>query len=247
MAKSNREKRAERAARAKAERAERLRKEKQRRRLTYGGVGLALALVVGLAVWWVSNSFEIDETAAVPDGATSSYGLKVGEANAEREVVIYEDFICPACRSFEEAFDGTLETAVEDGTATVEYRVLNFLDRFGDYSERSANAFAVVLDAAGPEVAKEFHDILYAEQPPEDYEEQSADDADYPDDAWLIEKAVEAGAEESAVADGIEDLAFADWVANGVKAASSEGIQGTPTVLVDGQAIEQDQLPAALE
>lgn len=239
MAKSNRDKRAERAARAKAERAERLRKEKQRRRLTYGGVGLALALVVGLAVWWVSNSFKIDETAAVPQGVTSSYGLKLGEPDAEHEVVIYEDFICPACKSFEEAFDGTLEAAVEDGTATVEYRVLNLLQQYGDYSERTANAFAVVLDAAGPEVAKEFHDILYAEQP--------AEDGDHPDDAWLIEKAVEAGAEESAVADGIEELKFEGWVANAEKAATSEGIQGTPTVLVDGQAIEQDQLPAALQ
>lgn len=239
MTKSKREKRAEAAARAKAQRAERLRKERQRRLLTMGAAGLALVLVVAAAVWWQTSRSKLDETAAVPEGANSSFGLRIGESDAEHEVVIYEDFLCPACKGFKDAYDETLDAAVADGSASVEYRVLNFLDRLGDYPERSANAFAVVLDTAGPEVAKEFHDILYAEQP--------AEGSDYPDDAWLIEKAVEAGAEESEVTEGINDLAFKGWVENGTKSATSAGVRGTPTVLVDGEAIEQDALPAALE
>ena len=53
------------------------------------------------------------------------------------------------------------------GDVSVEYRVLPFLAGIDDYSPRSANAFAVVLDASGPEVAKKFHDLLFANQPPE--------------------------------------------------------------------------------
>ena len=235
----NRNKAAERKARAAALKAEQERKEKQRRLLTIGGVVIALLLVVVVGFWLQTRAGKIDETAVAPAGATESYGLKLGETGADHEVVIYEDFICPACKSFEDSFDAVLESAVADGRASVEYRPFDFLKQYGDYSQRSTNAFAVVLDAAGPEVAKEFHDLLYAEQP--------AEDGDHPDDAWLIEKAVEAGATEADVADGINDLAFEGWVSNGAKAASSAGVQGTPTVIVDGEAIDQSALEGALQ
>jgi protein-disulfide isomerase len=236
---SKRNKAAERAARVAALKAEQERKERQRRLLTIGGVVGALLVIVVVAVWLQMRGGDIDETADAPAGATPDYGLKLGEADADHEVVIYEDFLCPACKAFEDASADTLDTAVADGRATVEYRPLDFLSRFGDYSQRTANAFAVVLDAAGPDVAKEFHDILYAEQP--------AEEGDHPDDAWLIDKAVEAGATESEVADGIENLEFEAWVGNGVKAATSAGIQGTPTVIVDGEAIDASALAEALE
>ena len=236
---SKRNKAAERAARLAALKAEQERKERQRRLLTIGGVVGALLVIVVVAVWLQMRGSDIDETAAAPAGATPDYGLKLGGADADHEVVIYEDFLCPACKAFEDASADTLDAAVTDGRATVEYRPLDFLSRFGDYSQRTANAFAVVLDAAGPDVAKEFHDILYAEQP--------AEDGDHPDDAWLTDKAVEAGATESEVADGIESLEFEAWVENGVKAATSAGIQGTPTVIVDGEAIDASALAEALE
>lgn len=239
---SKRNKAAERAARAaalKAEQERKARRDRQRRLLTIGAVVGGLLIVVVAAVWLQSRAGDIDETAAAPEGATQSYGLRLGTADAEHEVVIYEDFLCPACKSFEDAYDAELESAVEEGRASVEYRPLDFLGRFGDYSQRTANAFAVVLDAAGPEVAKEFHDLLYAEQP--------AEDGDHPDDAWLIEKAVEAGATEADVAAGIEGLEFEAWVSNGVKAATSAGVQGTPTVMVDGEAIDASTLAEAIE
>ena len=236
---SNRDKAAERAARAAALRAEQERQERRRRLFTFGGVALALLVIVAVAVGLQLRAGDVDDTAAVPRGATESYGMSLGEAGADHEVVIYEDFICPACKGFEKSFDAELESAVADGRATVEYRPLNFLTQFGDYSERSANAFAVVLDAAGPEVAKEFHDILYAEQPPET--------GDHPDDAWLIEKAVEAGATEAQVSDGIVGLEFKGWVDNGVKAATSAGIKGTPTVIVDGEPVSDTELVEVLE
>lgn len=236
---SKRNKAAERAARAAALKAEQERKERQRRLLTIGGVVGALLLVVAVGFWLQSRAGKIDETATAPSGATDDYGMVLGETGADHEVVIYEDFICPACKSFEDGYDSVLEDAIADGRATVEYRPFDFLKQFGDYSQRSTNAFAVVLDAAGPEVAKAFHDLLYAEQPPEE--------GDHPDNAWLIDKAVEAGATEADVADGINDLAFEGWVSNGAKAASSAGVQGTPTVIVDGEAIDQSALEAALQ
>lgn len=236
---SKRNKAAERATRAAALRAEQERKEKQRRLYTIGGVVGALLVVVAVGFWLQSRAGKIEEGVATPAGATADYGMTLGKADAEHEVVVYEDFICPACKAFEDAYADTLDSAVTDGRATVEYRPFNFLTQFGDYSERTVNAFAVVLDTAGPVVAKKFHDILYAEQPKEE--------GDHPDNAWLIEKAVEAGATKADVSAGIENLEFEGWVANSAKAATSAGIQGTPTVIVDGEAIDQSNLAEALK
>lgn len=235
----NRNKAAERKARAAALKAEQARKEKRRRLLTIVGVVAALVAVVVIAVVIQRQVSKIDESAAAPANATADYGLKIGDDSAEHDVVIYEDFICPACKSFEAASASILATAIDEGRATVEYRPFNFLQQFGDYSQRATNAFGVVLDASGPEVAKEFHDLLYANQP--------AETGELPDDAWLIDKAVEAGATEADVAPGIEDLAFEGWVDNSEKAATNAGVKGTPTVLVDGEAIEATQLEAALQ
>lgn len=236
---SKRNKVAERAARAAAVRAEQERKEKQRRLLTIGGVVGVLAVVVVVGFWLQTRAGKLEEGVSAPAGATADYGMLLGDDGAEHDVVIYEDFICPACGAFETQSSAILESAVAEGRTTVEYRPFDFLTQFGDYSQRSTNAFAVVLDTAGPDVAKKFHDILYAEQP--------AENGDLPGNDWLIDKAVEAGADESAISAGINDLEFEGWVANGAKAANSAGIQGTPTVIVDGEAIDQTELEAALK
>ena len=49
------------------------------------------------------------------------------------------------------------------------YHPMAFLDTATNnrYSTRALNAAAAVLDAAGPTAFQKFHDLLYANQPPE--------------------------------------------------------------------------------
>jgi protein-disulfide isomerase len=86
-------------------------------------------------------------TAAGTDGA----GFAVGSSTAPVTVDVYEDFLCPICRRFEEQTGGMIAQLVADGTVRVRYRPLAFLDRLStdDYSTRALNAAAVVADAAG--------------------------------------------------------------------------------------------------
>jgi protein-disulfide isomerase len=220
---------AERAARAAALRAEQERQERMRRNLTIGAVVAGIVIIIAGGFFVQSQRDSTGEDAAAPAGATAEYGVAVGEEGATHEVVIYEDFLCPVCGVLENEVGDALTAAVEDGRARVEFRPVNFLSRFGDFSMDAANAFAVVLDAEGPEVAKEFHDAVYADQP--------AEDGDHPGSEWLIEKAVEAGASEEAVTAGIEDGVFEGWVDNATGAASEAGVTGTPTVLLDGEPV----------
>ena len=226
---AKREARRARTERARVQAEERRRKAKRKEQLTrFGLIGAVLVLVVG--GWLLITNLGSDKPTTAPAGATSDYGLVVGDADAPRSIVIYEDFLCPFCGQLEDTVGDRLDAAVEAGDVNVEYRPLAFLERISDYSPEAANAFAVVLDESGPEVAKEFHDVLYDNQPSES--------GPFPDEDQLVEWAVDAGADEDAVRPGIEDMAFEGWVEAASDAAADADVDATPTVLVDGEKVE---------
>lgn len=204
-------------------------RERRRRLLIVGGIVVALVVAVAVGLFVQSQRDSTGEEATVPAGATDSFGMVLGPDDAPHSVVIYEDFLCPVCGDLEAFTNTGLSSAVDAGQVQVEYRPLNFLSRFGDYSLRAANAFAVVLDTTGAEAATSFHDALFAAQPSES--------GPFPGDDALVDMAVDAGAEESEVREGIEELQFEQWVANATDQASRDGIRGTPTVVLDGEPV----------
>lgn len=234
-----------RAARAAKAQRDAARRERTREWVVVGGVvALVAAVILAFALWPDGGEEPADEAdapavAVAPQGAlegdlvgevTDDHGFAFGDPDAPHRVVVYEDFLCPFCGQLEATTNDDLTALVDSGEIIVEYRVLDLLSRVGDYSLRSANAMAVVMQEAGPRAAKTFHDLLYANQPSE-----SA--GSFPTDDWLVDQAVVAGADEDAVRPGIEDLAFEDWVAEATAAATDDGVQGTPTVLVDGEPV----------
>ena len=204
------------------------RRARNRQVLTVAGVVVAMIVLVAGVVFWQQGQDATGDVDAAPAGATD-YAIPLGDPDAPTEVVIYEDFLCPFCGQLEQAASEDLERLAEEGQVYVEYRPLDFLSRFGDYSQRATNAVAAVLDTEGPEVALELHDLLFAQQP--------AESGPFPDDEALVALAVEAGADEAAVRPAIEDLAFESWVANATDEASQAGVNATPTILVDGEPL----------
>jgi protein-disulfide isomerase len=226
---------AERAAeRAAAIRREQERKERRRRTLwiTLAVLGV-LAVVVAISVAIQANRDTTGQVATPPASTVDEYALAYGEDSAPVKVAVYEDFMCPFCGDFEAESAQMLEQYVGQGDVQVQYHVLSFLDRASDgsdYSTRAMSALGVVLDTAGPEAAKRFHDLLYENQPEEGTEG--------PSDAELVDFAVQAGARESQVRQPIEDRKFEQWVENATDAASKEDINQTPTILVNGTKVE---------
>lgn len=214
-----------RAAKAAELRAAQERAEKRRRMLMIGGVASVFVLIVGIAV--LVTVFSRDEVAA-PDAGGSEYGVTIGDPDAPHQVVIYEDFVCPFCGELEAQTRDDLAKLADDGKVYVDYRPFDLLSgRVGDYPIRATNAFAVVLEQSGPEVAKKFHDLLFENQPSES--------GPFPSDDDLVALAVEAGAEETEVRPGIEDLAMEQWVTDATEAAADANVNSTPTVLLDGE------------
>jgi protein-disulfide isomerase len=221
MSATNKRLRAERAA---ALLAERERQEKRRRTLTVLGIVLGLVLVV--AAGFLVNRLR-DTSNDVSTVADASYAVSIGPEDAPHEIVVYEDFLCPYCGELERATHEELAALADEGKVRVTYRPFVLLGNISDYSERTAAAFGVVLDASGSEVAKEFHDLLFANQPSEA--------GPYLDDDELVALAVEAGADEDEVGDAIRDLDGQDFAEAATAEAEDAGVRSTPTILVDGQ------------
>jgi protein-disulfide isomerase len=212
----------------------------QRRQRTLVGAIVAAVLVVAAVVVTivVQNSRTATATdAAVPANTVDSgQVIVVGQTSAPVTIDLYEDFQCPVCQNFESTTGSTLASLVSAGTVQLHYHGMAFLDTSAndEYSTRALNAAAAVVDEAGPDAFQKFHDLLYANQPPEG-------GSGLPDDQ-LIGYAQQAGASGNAVESAIHDRTYGDWVKEVTDQASKDGVTGTPTVKVDGKTLETSQL-----
>jgi protein-disulfide isomerase len=213
-----------------AEAAARAGAERRRRRMVGGIVAAVLvvvAVVVGIAVQ-TSRTATVANAAVPANTVDSGNVVVVGSAAAPVTVDLYEDFQCPNCQAFETTNAATLAQEVAAGTVQLHYHGMAFLDTSanGQYSTRALNAAAVVLATAGPDAFQTFHDLLYANQPPEGGSGLTDDQ--------LIAYAAQAGPSGTAVEQDIRNLTYGDWVKQITDQASKDGVTGTPTVMVDG-------------
>ena len=232
------------AARRAAEAAARARADR-RRRTVLGGLVAAVAVLVALVAVIVVQTQRTSPSAgaAVPANVTDGTVIAVGSADAPVTVDLYEDFQCPNCEAFEAETGSTLAGLVAAGTVQAHYHGMAFLDTSANdqYSTRALNAAAVVLATAGPQAFQTFHDLLYANQPPEGGSGLSDDQ--------LVQYAAQAGATGTSVEQDIRDLTYGDWVEQATDQASKDGVTGTPTVFVDGTKLatmSADGLTAAV-
>lgn len=240
MAKTNKRRDEERRSAAAARVAE-MRKQQQaadrrRRAVVVTAVAAVVVVLVVAIALVVQNARSTKHVAAnAVNGVTADYGFVVGKSTAPVKVVAYEDFQCPICQGFEKAEGATLTKYVDDGTVSLEYRPIAFLDSSSStgYSTRALNAAACVMNSTNIDTFKKFHDLLYANQPKENT-------AGLPD-SQLVAYAKQAGATSPAVSACITGEKFKAWTVNATNAASQAPVMSkglaTPTVTVAGKAI----------
>ncbi len=217
-----------RTARAAAVRREQAGRERRRRLLITGGILVVLALVVGIGVLLGGGGDDPSTPGTKVDARADGQALVLGTNPDAPTVVVYEDFLCPYCREFEAASRSTLRDAAARGDAVVEYRPFHLLQ--DDYSSEALTAWAAVLEKGTPQQALKFHDLLFENQP---YEAA----ADKPGIDDLVDLAKEAGVTDTAVLDAMRQP-NSEFVDAAGAAATSAGIQGTPTVVLDGTQLQ---------
>jgi len=172
--------------------------------------------------------------------AAPNVATKPGSSEPKATLTVYEDFLCPFCRRFEQVYGPTIGQLITDGRVAVDYTMVSILGR-GDLKSYSVRAAAAAYCVADADTAafQRFHAALFAHQP-----DESA--YSFPSDDELVTQAEKAGAPDS-VADCITSGKNRDMVNNAVK---SSGINSTPTVLLNGadigDAVLQNPDPRAL-
>ncbi len=216
-----------------------MRHARRRRVMLAPGGRVIDALVVAIVVAVVNASGGDDDAppasgnVVAPRNVSDSGAIPVGDEAAPVTVEIYYDYMCPACGLFEATNGDELDRLLEDGVAKFELRPISFLDEQSngtEYSTRTANAIAAVADAA-PDSVWAFHEALYAHQPEEGSDGLSDDE--------IADIATDAGVPSDVVA-SFGDETYRGWVAFVTEKAFDSGIQGTPTVKIDGEVFQGD-------
>jgi protein-disulfide isomerase len=146
------------------ERRERMQRQQQRQRLiTIGLIVLGAALVV-FAVIWQPLSAVGEIITVTPMALPEADGLSLGDPNAPVTIDVFEDFQCPACKSFTENIEPLIiQNLVASGQARYVYHNYPFLDGDGagsiGESDQAANAS---MCASEQDKFWEMHSALYA-------------------------------------------------------------------------------------
>ena len=154
-------------------------------------------------------------------------------------VDVYEDFMCPACNSFEQEAGPTLKTMVGNNKITLRFHPVAILDRFSNGTEFSTRAAAASAAAAQEGKFVEYHDVLFANQP--------AENTDGLSDDKLIELGRSVGLTSETFADAVKDGTYKAWATQATEKFSERGFTGTPTITVNGEQLvgPNNTLPTA--
>jgi protein-disulfide isomerase len=161
--------------------------------------------------------------------ATSNVITKEGTTEPKAVVSLYEDFLCPVCGNFEQAFGPTISKLIDSGAIATDFYMVAILDRPANqnYSSRAgAAAYCVADEDTTPDkqAFRRFHAAMYAQQP-------SETGTSFPTNAQLIETARQAGIV-GKVPECINNGRYLDMV-KGLAAATT--VTGTPTVRINGE------------
>ncbi|MGY0023311.1 DsbA family protein [Streptomyces sp. cg35] len=215
--------------------------EKRRRTLIVGAavvcvLGLAAVIGVAAANSGDDSSGGSSDAVVAPKGATGKddLAIPVGKDSAKSTLTVWEDFRCPACKSFEDNYRSTIHELTDAGQLKVEYHTVTLIDSNmgGSGSLHAGNAAAC---AQGAGKFPEYHDVLYENQP-EETKDTFADNGKLIDLAGKVDGLV-TDTFKSCVDDGTHN----GWINKSYKAFQDGGYQGTPTVLLNGKNIMDDQ------
>jgi len=163
-----------------------------------------------------------------PSGHTAEGGVLIGNAKANRSMVLFEDPQCPYCRQFEEANGPLLAAALGAGHLAVEYRMRCFL---GPESVRADNALALAAEIG---LFDELRQALFAAQPPEGTGGFTTED--------LLRLGARVGLRESSFVSGVQTARYEKWVLSRESAFQAQDPQGTPAAWVDGHPLDPNVL-----
>ena len=171
----------------------------------------------------------ITSTIDVANGSSISF-----DNGAATTIDVWEDPQCPVCKLFADANGSYLDSLVREKKANVRYHVLSFL---GDESVRAANASFCAADEGQ---FLDFHKAIYAVQSP-------LENSGFWSNETLVNMGKKIGLTSTTFEICVTEGSKVDLVQANYDSMSKFGVQGTPTVFINGKKWERSQNAFILE
>ncbi|MGY1435091.1 thioredoxin domain-containing protein [Streptomyces reniochalinae] len=231
---------AKRAARERlrVEREKQAKKERTRRQLlvalTVVGV-LVVVAGIGVAVAKLNGK----------DSSGDDMAVTTGGAKAEKTIDVYEDLRCPACASFEQAMGEQLQKGADDGKFKLRVHLGSIIDdNMGGKGSKNAARALGAAKAVSMDAFVDYKHQLYSKKwHPEEQDDKFADNA------YLLKVSDEVPAlkDNKKFEKAVESKKYNKWAKDMIASFNGAEIQGTPTVKIDGEQVQPQDLPGKLK
>ena len=193
---------------------------------------LVVGVGAGVAVQR-SRSVESNEVVTPAHALGPGGGEVLGNPSAPVVLEEYADFQCPACAALERAAGPTIRRLAEQGRIRFVFHNFAFL---GPESLRAASAATCAGDQGK---FWPYHDLLFAEQAPENSGALSTD--------RLLELGRRVGLSDERFTACVRDDTYVPWVRQVTEEGSRRGVRGTPTLYRNGEQLSLNGIQSEAE
>ena len=210
-------------------------------RMTLLTAMIAILVIVGIFAYSRFKPDPVNEVTASSEGLVLEGQPTLGNADAPASIVLFEDFLCPHCAAFSEDVQPKLEQdLVKTGQARLYFINFSLVQNFGIDSETAAIAGECVYEQNNdafwlfePALMRAQGQIRYSAADLSDLAKQVAPDLDAANLKTCI-----------------EERRYKDRVDAERSMGISVGVNGTPSVFVNGKKLETpsfESIKAAIE
>jgi protein-disulfide isomerase len=199
------------------------------------------AIVIGMIVFVITVTgvfIYFDKKPVTNVAAPASISKADGSGlvfNSEltNQIDIWEDFQCPACRSFEAINNEYIKKMIIEKKAKVVYHPLTFV---GARSSNGVNESIIAANAAACAMDEgkflEMHELLY--------QNQGAENSGRFSKEFMILLGAQAGLKSTKFQDGVNNGNYDSWTDASTSFAADKNVNSTPSVTVNGKELSRD-------
>ncbi|HSF82032.1 MAG TPA: DsbA family protein [Anaerolineales bacterium] len=219
-------------------REQRLKRQRQQRLIAILAVSVVAIVIAALLI--VPSLTPVGEIAQItPVDRPSIDGTALGNPDAPVLIEVWEDFQCPACRTFSEDVEPLIiENYVSTGKARYVFRHYPFLDDrvVSKESDQAANASMCASEQGR---FWDYHDILFANW--------NSENAGAFSDKRLVAYAENLNLDMASFNSCFKENTYKEQIDKDLADGTSAGVQGTPSLFVNGQHITPGFIPSYAE
>lgn len=173
--------------------------------------------------------------AAAPASISKADGSGlVFNPEVKNQIDIWEDFQCPACRSFEAINNDYIKKMITEKKAKVVYHPLTFI---GERSSNGVNESIIAANAAACAMDEgkflEMHELIYQNQGTEENAGRFSKE-------FMIMLGLKADLTSAKYQDCVSNGKYDNWTEASASYAAVKNVNSTPTVFVNGKELSRE-------